>query len=211
MGDLPGGICNNVARGVSADGAVIVGSSRSAAENEAFVWTAADGMVSIGDLPGGYLYAEGWDASADGSVVVGLGSTDAGERAFIWDAAHGMRELATVLANDYGLDPAYLDNWTLGEARGVSADGRTIVGIDRNALGKTEVWIVRLPAALTPGDVNCDGLVNPFEIDPFILALTNPPGYAAAFPACSILSADCNGDGRVNAFDIDPFIALLVP
>jgi hypothetical protein len=60
-----------------------------------------------------------------------------------------------------------------------------------------------------PGDLNCDEVVNPFDIDPFILALTDPAGYQAAFPNCDILTADCNADGLVNAFDIDPFIALL--
>ena len=63
----------------------------------------------------------------------------------------------------------------------------------------------------TRGDVNCDGLVNNFDIDPFVLALTNPTGYFAAFPNCNMLLADCNGDGAVNNFDIDPLVKLLTP
>ena len=59
------------------------------------------------------------------------------------------------------------------------------------------------------GDLNCDGNVNAFDIDPFVLALTDAAGYAAAFPGCNILNADINDDGVVNAFDIDPFVALL--
>jgi hypothetical protein len=59
------------------------------------------------------------------------------------------------------------------------------------------------------GDLNCDGLVNAFDIDPFVLALTDPVAYAAQFPECSYLLADINGDGMVNAFDIDPFVQLL--
>ncbi len=59
------------------------------------------------------------------------------------------------------------------------------------------------------GDVNCDGVVNAFDIDPFVLALTDPSAYAAAYPDCTYLAADCNGDGFVNAFDIDPFVSLL--
>ena len=59
------------------------------------------------------------------------------------------------------------------------------------------------------GDVNCDGNVNAFDIDPFVLALSDPAGYAAAYPECNLLTADCNGDGDVNSFDIDPFVALL--
>ena len=59
------------------------------------------------------------------------------------------------------------------------------------------------------GDLNCDQLVNAFDIDPFALALSDPDGYAAAYPECSLLNADANGDGMLNAFDIDPFVALL--
>lgn len=60
------------------------------------------------------------------------------------------------------------------------------------------------------GDTNCDGLVNAFDIDPFILALVNQPQYRQNFPNCAVERADCNGDGAVNAFDIDPFIEILV-
>jgi hypothetical protein len=60
------------------------------------------------------------------------------------------------------------------------------------------------------GDLNCDGALNAFDIDPFVLALTDPAGYAAAYPRCHRLNGDCNADGTVDAFDIDPFVALLV-
>jgi murein tripeptide amidase MpaA len=59
------------------------------------------------------------------------------------------------------------------------------------------------------GDVNCDGVLNAFDIDPFVLALTDEAGYAAEFPSCDRMLADVNGDGQVNAFDIDPFVILL--
>jgi len=32
------------------------------------------------------------------------------------------------------------------------------------------------------GDLNCDGAVNNFDIDPFVLALTDATAYAAAWP-----------------------------
>ena len=60
-----------------------------------------------------------------------------------------------------------------------------------------------------PGDLNCDGLVNSFDIDPFVLALTDSDAYAAAYPECDYMLADCNDDGLVNSFDIDAFVALL--
>ena len=58
--------------------------------------------------------------------------------------------------------------------------------------------------------MNCDGLLNAFDIDPFVLALVTPEQYAAAFPDCLIERADCNCDGIVNAFDIDAFVQCLL-
>ena len=60
-----------------------------------------------------------------------------------------------------------------------------------------------------PGDLNCDGLVNAFDIDPFVLALSDPAGYASQYPDCNRLLADIDGSGDVNSFDIDPFVELL--
>lgn len=59
------------------------------------------------------------------------------------------------------------------------------------------------------GDVNCDGDVGFGDINPFVLTLTNPDGYLAAFPNCHILLADINEDGSVGFADINPFVALL--
>jgi hypothetical protein len=61
----------------------------------------------------------------------------------------------------------------------------------------------------TAGDLNCDGLINAFDIDPFVLALTDPAAYGLAYPNCDFLLADTDGDGLVNACDIDPFVILL--
>ena len=66
-----------------------------------------------------------------------------------------------------------------------------------------------------PGDLNCDGVINNFDIDPFVLALTSAghptpcDDYYAVYPECDCMLADTNGDGSVNNFDIDPFVDLL--
>ncbi len=59
------------------------------------------------------------------------------------------------------------------------------------------------------GDMNCDGVVTVGDIGGFVLALTNPSGYAAAFPSCNINNADLNNDGFVTVADISPFVTLL--
>ena len=59
------------------------------------------------------------------------------------------------------------------------------------------------------GDLNCDGLVNNGDIDPFVLALTDPVAYNIAYPGCTAYAGDMNSDGLVNNGDIDPFVARL--
>lgn len=95
LGELPGGILESRAFGISADGSTIVGDSRSATGLQAFRWRLETGMVGLGDLPGGAFEGTGIGVSADGSVVVGssssTGSTILGrEEAFRWTAATGM-------------------------------------------------------------------------------------------------------------------------
>ena len=60
------------------------------------------------------------------------------------------------------------------------------------------------------GDLNCDSAINAFDVDPFVLALTDPAAYELAYPGCDINNADCNGDGVIDAFDVEPFVELLI-
>jgi hypothetical protein len=71
-----------------------------------------------------------------------------------------------------------------------------------------EIWAL-VPAPSAIGDLNCDGTVGFGDINPFVLALTNPAGYATAYPNCNIMNGDINQDGTVGFGDINPFVALL--
>jgi len=141
LGDLPGGVRQSVAYAISADASVIVGRGRSAEGFEAFRWTTADGMVGLDDFIGGGFESIAYDVSRDGSVIVGYGTTNRGHEAFFWDENYGLRRLQRLLTNQ-GLD---LTGWNLVEARGVSANGRTIVGWGRNPSGQAEAWIATVP------------------------------------------------------------------
>ncbi len=72
-------------------------------------------------------------------------------------------------------------------------------------VGEAFLW---LPVP-NPGDPNCDGVIDFFDVDPFLLALFDPGGYAAAHPDCFLENADLDRSGRVDFFDIDPFVACL--
>lgn len=65
------------------------------------------------------------------------------------------------------------------------------------------------PEASLLGDMNCDGAVTVSDIGGFVLALTNPSGYAAAYPNCQIINGDMNSDGAVTVSDIGLFVQTL--
>ncbi|MGE0481647.1 MAG: hypothetical protein AB7Q17_14370 [Phycisphaerae bacterium] len=68
-----------------------------------------------------------------------------------------------------------------------------------------------LAVSTLKGDMNCDGVLNNFDIDPFVLAITDPAAWQAAFPLCLLANGDMNDDGSTDNFDIDPFIDALIP
>lgn len=140
LGDLPAGNFDSWARGVSADGSVIVGSALNPGPTS-FLWAAATGLVDLGRPPGGNS-SSAWGVSADGLVVVGDAGV-AGERVpAIWDESHGMRNLVDVLV-DLGL-ASDMAGWDLELAKAVSADGLTVVGWGYNPSGGQEAWIANL-------------------------------------------------------------------
>ena len=72
LGDLSGGSFYSQAFAVSADGSVVVGSSRSAlsgSNDEAFYWTRDEGMIGLGDFDGGSFYSRAQHVSADGRLA----------------------------------------------------------------------------------------------------------------------------------------------
>ncbi len=82
------------------------------------------------------------------------------------------------------------------------------VALTKGTLG----WLVDAAGIKPPhpvGDVNCDYQVGFADINPFILALTNPTAYQTQYPDCDILNADINQDGQVGFGDINPFVILL--
>jgi probable HAF family extracellular repeat protein len=170
------------AYGVSADGSVIVGSARDAARREpAFRWTAATGMQNLGALPGD-TWCRAYAVSADGRIVVGQSQSGA----FIWTPETGMRYLRDVFAH---LIPP---GWELTMARGMSPDGRFIVGWGRNPQGQTEAWILDpVGGCELPGDVNRDRTVDDADLLAVLFA------FGSSDP-----DADQNDDGVVDDADL---------
>ncbi|MCW5933580.1 MAG: PEP-CTERM sorting domain-containing protein [Fimbriimonadia bacterium] len=101
-------IVQGTARGVSADGRVVVGGLLGDAGSGMFRWTEETGLQRL--AWGGSARA----TSADGSVIVGNGLVSEGSGAIRWTAETGAHLIA----------PSHLGGW----GRAVSANGRVVVG-----------------------------------------------------------------------------------
>jgi hypothetical protein len=63
---------------------------------------------------------------------------------------------------------------------------------------------------IIPGDMNCDGMPNGADIQPFLLALSDPAGYASNYPLCDVNRGDMNTDTSVDIDDVPGFVAWLL-
>jgi len=137
----------------------------------------------------------GIDVSADGTTWVPVWSNTTTISEGAW--SHQTYSLAVTADHQ----PTVYLRWVLGPTDGsVTYPGWNIDDI--------EIWALA-PAPGMVGDLNCDGTVDFGDINPFILALSNPVQYAATFPDCDIMNGDINGDGSVDFGDINPFVQLL--
>lgn len=79
---------------------------------------------------------------------------------------------------------------SLHDARGISADGRIIVGNGITIDGNIRGFKIRLPFNNNPNDVNDDGMVDINDLSALVSSFGSCTGEPNFNPACDI---DCNG------------------
>lgn len=94
-----------------------------------------------------------------------------------------------------------IDSGFLFEQRDLDFDGSNRVVGTRIDIGAQEY------NGNVLGDVNCDNRFDNFDIDAFVLLITDITSYRDSF-SCET-NGDINQDGIVNFFDIDPFVELV--
>ena len=135
LGDLPGGGFESAARGISSDGAVIVGYGTfgsGALDRQAFRWTQGTGMVSLGSLQGSAGYSMAMSVSADGNKVAGTSGSTWGYQAFLWTQATGMVGLGDLAGGSYR-----------SHGNGISPDGTVVVGLSSSTNSTASSWEAR--------------------------------------------------------------------
>ncbi|MCX7993503.1 MAG: hypothetical protein N2651_07515 [Fimbriimonadales bacterium] len=176
---------------VSADGNIVVGWSKYGGNLNAwhaFRWEGG-ALTDLGALPGTSI-SEAHDISADGSVIVGFswaGSPNP-TRATRW-TQNGIEDLNQTYASLLG-SSGYLFN-----ARGISPDGRYIVGAGRHN-GRIEAYLLDTRPACTShnGDVDNNGCVD----DADLLAVL----FAFGQTGQSLGRVDVNCDQTVDDADL---------
>lgn len=125
VGDLPGGIVNSVADGVSGDGNVVVGNSSAGSGTRAFRWRKGASIAFLPIPPDFAAFGSAVDANFDGSVIVGSNTLTTGREAARWQ---------NNILQGLGAFPDATP-FTIAEA--VSADGNTVVGFGRVDTGNS--------------------------------------------------------------------------
>lgn len=80
-------------------------------------------------------------------------------------------------------------------------------------IGLIATWALSifLPAAHgSPGDLNCDEIVNGDDVGPFVLAILDPPAHQSNYPGCPLSLANLNCSGGVTIEDISAFVECLI-
>ena len=148
------------------------------------IWVTGDLDDSLQDLTGGHIIVNG-SLTEDGDIYV-LGSFIKGTE---------------FIAIDYdGWDEA--DTWETEAV--IKVDG---VEYTENTPVE-RIWEITGCKA----DMNNDGLVDFFDIDPFVQALNYPDQYAldyAGLAGSRVFHGDLDCDDDLDFFDIDPFVARI--
>ncbi|MBN2446046.1 MAG: hypothetical protein JXO22_04950 [Phycisphaerae bacterium] len=103
------------------------------------------------------------------------------------------------------------DTWTRTTSGTPALDNINYIEIHADAAGGGfTLWLDGVGFdGYTLGDTNCDGAVDVFDIDSFVMAIIDAGVYEAAYPDCDVNNADCNLDGMADVFDIDAFVAAI--
>lgn len=124
--------------------------------------------------------------------------------------AHGTNDVVVPIAQSTRLNSALSAAAVEVSFSAVAGAGHGPLGVATDQAART--FILQRFATLAPplpGDLNCDGAVDFFDIDLFLSALFQPLVYNTLEPDCEMIRGDMNGDDRLDFFDVDGFVAAL--
>ncbi len=92
---------------------------------------------------------------------------------------------------------------------GYNANRQMVIGLGFWG-GTSGIFSTNVPVPTSPGDMNCDGVVNGLDIDPFVLAVLDAAAYSVEFPGCNVLNGDIDLTSGTDVGDVDLFVACVL-
>jgi hypothetical protein len=100
--------------------------------------------------------------------------------------------------------------YTWADPDAIGTWAASLVVSDRAAdLAAASAIVVRSASCACHPDLNCDGVVDAMDEEPFALAMSDPAAYAQAYPNCDIDQADTDCDGDIDFDDFDRLLCLI--
>lgn len=177
------GQSSSLASAINGDGSIIIGYSG----QSGFQWTSTGGMQSLtGAWAGSYRPRA---LTPDGSVIVGAHAISSNWTAMVWAESNTAITLGEYLSA-YGVS---LTGWSsLTDARGISANGRYIVGYGVYE-GQRRGFIADIGTIPCLGDITGDHVVDAMDLGVVLGAWGSSGGE---------FGTDINSDGIVDAMDL---------
>ena len=101
------------------------------------------------------------------------------------------------------------DDWQFGSGKHDSNDLTFTAGVDANIWSmKTDNDKVQIKVSKR-GDMDKDSKYTVDDINPFVMALTDPNAYLLAYGIDPNLIGDCDYSGKLDTDDISPFVAFI--
>ncbi len=102
----------------------------------------------------------------------------------------------------------------MGEYLGLSVDANTAYVVFTSSVSDVRGdlyfdFMDNLYIGIPVGDMDGSGKVDSDDINPFVLALTDPNAYIVQYGMDPNIVGDCDGSGKIDSDDITPFVGLV--
>jgi len=186
------GQSSSLASAINGDGSMIIGHSG----QSGFQWTSTGGMQSLTGAYNGSYFPRA--LTSDGSIIVGALGYQSNWTAMVWAESNTAITLGEYLI----AHSVSLTGWSsLTDARGISADGRYIVGYGVYE-GQQRGFIADIGTIPCLGDITGDHVVDVMDLGVVLGAWGSSGGE---------FGADINQDGIVDAMDLGMLLGAWGP
>ncbi len=172
----------------------------------------SDGVVAPGTFAGTLTIWGDYTQEANGILQIELGGLDTNDFDVLDIFGDATLDGTLDVSLIHAFEPNVGDTFVIIDANSVSGTFATESGTDLGdglvldvVYGQSDVSLL----AILIGDMDASGKVDADDVNPFVLALTDPNAYIAGYSMDPNVVGDCDYSGKLDTDDISPFVALV--